>query len=290
MKSGDATTNPSTGPDQYDNLLGIGSGKYGMTMETSAALGTVTQLLSSGQYSSVKLGVGPFPIYSSSVQGGIEPGGSGVYISDKVPPLDQAAAWTYLSYLLNTQSVATWAAGTGYIPVRKSSTQTATIQHLWATEPGYKVAYNEINNGVNTPATSGSVIGPYADVRTDVLNAEISMFTGGVSAANAVKTAQSNVNNTIVELQQPPRGGVGEAQPPGSGRAQLLTRAERRDELLDQRDQSAAGDSEDDAREERLVAVVLGHAGIHGRKRRARCRMGSSTTASVAVAAWSTAT
>ena len=197
VRSGDATTNPSTGPDQYDNLLGIGSGKYGMTIETSAALGTVTQLLSGGQYANVKLGIGPFPIYSSSVRGGIEPGGSGVYISDKVPALQQAAAWQYLSYLCNTQSQATWAAGTGYIPVRKSSAQTATVQHLWATEPGYKVAYNQINNGVNSPATSGSVIGPYADVRIDVLNAEISMYTQGVKPAAAVKTAESNVNSTI---------------------------------------------------------------------------------------------
>jgi sn-glycerol 3-phosphate transport system substrate-binding protein len=197
VKSGDAITNPSSGPDQYDNLYGIGSGKYGMTIETSAALGTVSQLLSGGQYSNVKLGVGPFPVYSSSVKGGIEPGGSGVYISNKVPAIEQAAAWTYLSYICNTQSMATWAAGTGYIPVRKSSTQTATVQHLWATEPGYKVAYDEINNGLNSPATSGSVIGPYADVRTDVLNAEISMYTGGVSPSTAVKTAQSDVNNTI---------------------------------------------------------------------------------------------
>ena len=64
-----------------------------------------------------------------------------------------------------------------------ASAQTATVQHLWATSPGYKVAYNEINNGANTPATSGSVIGPYADVRNDVLNAEISMYTGGVKPA-----------------------------------------------------------------------------------------------------------
>jgi sn-glycerol 3-phosphate transport system substrate-binding protein len=131
------------------------------------------------------------------VQGGIEPGGSGVYISNKASPLHQAAAWQYIAYLCNTQSQATWAAGTGYIPVRKSSSQTATVQHLWVTNPGYKVAYNEINNGVNSPATSGSVIGPYAEVRTDVLNAEISMYTGGVSPTNAVKAAQANVNNTI---------------------------------------------------------------------------------------------
>ena len=197
VRSGDATTNPSTGPDAFDNLLGIGSGKYGMTIETSAALGTVTKLLGQGQYSNVKLGIGPFPVYSASVKGGIEPGGSGVYISNKVPALEQAAGWTFVSYLMNTQSVATWAAGTGYIPVRKSSTQTATVQHLWATAPGYKVAYNQINNGVNSPATSGSVIGPYAEVRTDVLNAEISMYTQGVSATKAVNSAQANVDQTI---------------------------------------------------------------------------------------------
>ncbi len=197
VTSGDATTNPSSGPDEYDNLLGIGSGKYGMTIETSAALGTVTQLLAGGQYSNVKLGIGPFPVYSSSVKGGIEPGGSGVYISDKVPAIDQAAAWMYLSYLCNTQSQATWAAGTGYIPVRKSSASTATVQHLWTTSPGYKVAYNEINNGVNDAATQGSVIGPYEDVRTDIVNAEISMYTQGVSPSKAVSTAESNVNQTI---------------------------------------------------------------------------------------------
>jgi sn-glycerol 3-phosphate transport system substrate-binding protein len=197
VTSGAATTNPSSGPDAYDNLLGIGSGKYGMTIETSAALGTVTKLLGSGQYSSVKLGVGAFPVYSASVRGGVEPGGSGVYISNKVPAIEQAAAWQYLSYLCSTQSQATWAAGTGYIPVRKSSTQTATVQHLWATNPGYKVAYNEINNGANTPATSGSVIGPYAQVRTNILNAEISMYTGGVSPSKAVRSAEQNVNSTI---------------------------------------------------------------------------------------------
>jgi sn-glycerol 3-phosphate transport system substrate-binding protein len=197
VTSGDATTNPSTGPDAYDNLLGLGSGKYGMTIETSAALGAVTQIAGGGKYASVKLGEGPFPVFSASMQGGIEPGGSGVYISKKVPALDQAASWQYLSYLMSTQSQATWAAGTGYIPVRKSSAQTATVQHLWATDPGYKVAYNEVSGGVNTPATTGSIIGPYADVRTDVLNAEVSMYTQGVKPAAAIKTAEQNVNNTI---------------------------------------------------------------------------------------------
>jgi len=202
VKSGDATTNPSSGPNAFDNLLGIGSGKYGMTIDTSAALGTITQLLTGGSYPNVKLGIGPFPVLSSSIRGGIEPGGSGVYISDKVPAVDQAAAWTFVQYLDNTQSQATWAAGTGYIPVRQSSAQTSTIQHLWATDPGYKVAYTQLVNGVNDPASSGSVIGPYPDVRTDVLTAEENMFVTSTSPATALSRAQTAANTTLSQYNQ----------------------------------------------------------------------------------------
>ena len=46
-------------------------------------------------------------------------------------------------------------------------------------------------------ATSGSVIGPYADVRTDVLNAGISMYTQGVSPSAAVNAAAQSVNSSI---------------------------------------------------------------------------------------------
>ena len=45
-------------------------------------------------------------------------------------------------------------------------------------------------------------------MRTDVLNAEISMYTQGVSPAKAVTTAESNVNQHHLELQQPARGRV----------------------------------------------------------------------------------
>jgi sn-glycerol 3-phosphate transport system substrate-binding protein len=202
VRSGDATTNPSSGPDEFDNLLGIGSGKYGMTIDSSADLGTVELALGKGQYPNVKIGIGAFPALSASIKGGIEPGGSGVYISSKVPALDQAASWVYLSYLCNTQSQATWAAGTGYIPVRKSSAATTTVQQLWTTDPGYKVAYDEINDGVNDVATSGSVIGPYDDVRIDVLNAEESMYTAGVSPAKALANAAKAANATIATYNQ----------------------------------------------------------------------------------------
>ncbi len=202
VRSGLAVTNPSTGPDDYDNLLGVGDGKYGMTIDTSAALGTIEQLLASGKYPGVKLGVGPFPALSSSISGGVEPGGSALYISAKSTPIQRAAAWKYITYLDNTQSQATWAAGTGYIPVRLSSTKTQTIVNLWKKSPGFEVAYRQLLSGVNTPATSGAVIGDYVAVRAAELSAEESMYVDGVSPKNALGAAEKNINALLSSYNQ----------------------------------------------------------------------------------------
>jgi sn-glycerol 3-phosphate transport system substrate-binding protein len=207
VNSGAATTNPATGPDVFDNLLGIGSGKYGMTIDTTADLGTITSVLSTGKYPNVTLGVWPFPVVSARIRGGIEPGGSGVWISNKVPAVEQAAAWQFIAYLDSPAAQATWAIGTGYIPIRKSAAQSAQVQQFWAANPGYEVAYNQLLKGATTPATAGAVIGAYADVNTDIINAEISMFTNGVSPRKALANAASSADATIAAYNQ--RLGVG---------------------------------------------------------------------------------
>jgi sn-glycerol 3-phosphate transport system substrate-binding protein len=197
VKSGDATTNLATGPSEYDNLLGIGSGKYGMTIDTTAVLGTVEAVLATGKYPNVQLGVAPFPVYSTKVHGGIEVGGSALYICSRQPAVDEAASWDYISYLDSTASQASWAKGTGYIPIRRSSTKTAAVQALWNGNPGYKVAYEQLVGGANTLAADGAVIGPYTEVRTAELDAEESMFQGGVPPTTALAHATSQIDQAM---------------------------------------------------------------------------------------------
>jgi ABC-type glycerol-3-phosphate transport system substrate-binding protein len=55
----------STSFTAFDNLLAIGSGIAPITIDTSASLGTIIQVLSGGEYPNVKLGVGPIPSPSS---------------------------------------------------------------------------------------------------------------------------------------------------------------------------------------------------------------------------------
>ncbi len=202
VRSGDAVTNLATGPTGFDNLVAIGAGQSGMTIDTPAVLGTVTALLATGKFPNVQLGVAPFPVFSTKVKGGIEPGGSALYISNRVPKVQQAAAWQYITFLDSTTSQATWAAGTGYIPIRTSSTETATVQKLWQTQPGYKVAYEQLLHGLRSNATAGAAIGPYPQVRQAELTTEESMFQQGVSPTKAVATAASKIDRVLARYNQ----------------------------------------------------------------------------------------
>ena len=207
VRSGDAATNSPQGASQYDNLLGVGSGKYSMTIDTSAALGTIQQVLGSGQYPNVKLGVSAFPKLAADSNGGVEPGGSALWISKRSSAAKQAAAWEFIAFLDSTASQATWSAGTGYIPLRTSSAQSALIQDLWARNPGFKVAYEQLTGGRTSHATAGAALGPFDDVRTAVANAEASMFVHGVAPATAIANASSAADTLIKNYNR--RLGVG---------------------------------------------------------------------------------
>ena len=195
VHSGLAITNAATGPSAFDNLLAIRSHDAGMTIDTSAALGTISQVLASGQGGGVSLGVAPMP--GPVGQGGVLVGGAALYISRKSAPEKQEAAWVLAKFLDQPDSQADFAAGTGYIPIRKSSVTLPAIQKLWATNPGYKVAYDQLVQGIENSATAGPVIGDYQGVRDVVLAAEQSMFTSGLTPAAALAKAQADATAKI---------------------------------------------------------------------------------------------
>jgi sn-glycerol 3-phosphate transport system substrate-binding protein len=196
VQQGLARTNPTEGPSAFDNLLGIGNGNFGMTIDTSAALGTIQQVLSSGQYPDVELGVAPMP--GPKGKGGVLVGGAANYIVKKSSPEKQAAAWLFAKFLNEPESQADWAVGTGYVPIRQSAANLPQVQQLWAATPGFKVAYDQLVSGIANTATAGPVIGDYQGVRDVVLDSEQQMFNG-MSPSAALKLAKQNANSKIEE-------------------------------------------------------------------------------------------
>ena len=84
---------------------------------------------------------------------------------NKSAPAKQAAAWQFLKFLDDAGEQATWAVGTGYVPIRKTRRRARTMKDYWAKNPGYKVAYDQLLSGPDSIATAGSVIGPNIEVQ-----------------------------------------------------------------------------------------------------------------------------
>lgn len=207
-KDGSVQTNSVQGAGRYDNLLGTGSGKFSMTIDTSAALGTIEQLLATGQYPNVEVGVAPLPrVFAKPGKGGVQPAGNGLWISKRSTPAKQAAAWQYIAYLISATTQADWSAATGYIPLRKSAASSSTIQALWQKEPGFKVPYTQLTTGTSDYATAGVVVGPAEDVSTAIQNAEASLFVRNANPKTALTGATGSATKIIEAYNK--RLGVG---------------------------------------------------------------------------------
>jgi sn-glycerol 3-phosphate transport system substrate-binding protein len=195
VDSGLARTNPDDGPNGFDNLFGIRSKVNGMTIDTSAALGQISVVLQSGEGGGVQLGVGPMP--GPSGTGGVLVGGGALYMSKKSSPEKIAATWKFVKFLVQGDTQATFAAGTGYVPIAKSAAQEKVLQDQWQKEPGYRVAYDQMLAGKDDDQTAGPVIGDYAGVRGVVRDAETKMLAEGTAPAAALEQAQRDATAAI---------------------------------------------------------------------------------------------
>jgi sn-glycerol 3-phosphate transport system substrate-binding protein len=190
----------ATSGTTYDNLFATGNRIAPMSFDTSAAIGTILGVLNT--YPKVKLGIGPLPS-TSAPGGGVFVGGAAMFMVSKSPPERQDAAWQFIKYLTAPEQQATWAVGTGYIPIRKSATTIASLVSAWESQPGYRVAYDQILSSPKDTATAGAVIGAFAQVSSAINDAITSLGSGAkpdpalAQAAGAADQAISAYNDRV---------------------------------------------------------------------------------------------
>jgi sn-glycerol 3-phosphate transport system substrate-binding protein len=192
-----ASTNPNDGPSAFDNLIAICKGTSAMTIDTSAALGTAYAVLASGDCD-VPVDVGVAPLPGGDGSGGVLVGGAANYLAKKDgSPEKLAAAWEFAKFLASPESQATWAAGTGYIPVSQGATDLPAIQEVWKSKPGYKVAYEQLINGETNTATAGPVLGAYVEVRDSIDSALDAILVSDGTVEDALGRAKQEADEAI---------------------------------------------------------------------------------------------
>lgn len=168
-----------------------------MTIGTSAALGTVIQVLGSGTFAGLTpedIGVGPMP--GPSDVPGAQVGGASLWIVADKDAAVTAGAWDYVTHLTSAQSQSSWAAGTGYVPVRVDALDLDPIKTTYADDPRFRVPYDQLQARADDITANAPVLGPQREVRVITARA-VAAIIGGADVQSTLSAAVADANAAI---------------------------------------------------------------------------------------------
>jgi len=162
-----------------------------MTIHTSAALGSVLDILKGGQFPTIgsdDVGIGPMP-GPGGAKGALI-GGASMWITNSGDPERIAASWDYISYLVGAQQQSDWSAATGYIVIRQDANDLDPLKSLLNADPRFAVAGQQLATLPPGPASSGPIIGPLREVRTVTAQGIAAIFGGADVQTTLTATAK----------------------------------------------------------------------------------------------------
>lgn len=176
-----------------------------MTLYTSAGVASVINVLAGGLvagFGPEQLGIGRLPS-----DGGVTVGGASLWLVADQPDEVIAASWDYIQYLISAETQSAWAVGTGYVPINEDAIEIAPLADTYASDPRFRVAYDQLVAGETNPATAGPVLGPMRQVRGTTAAALQAVLSNGADPAQALADAAEDSDALIADYAQ--RTGTG---------------------------------------------------------------------------------
>ena len=186
--------------DDAEHFIALALGQAAMTIDTTAALRSV--LIGARDFPDVQVEVGPMPSIGSR-DGGVLVGGAALWLDAETSDEQRAAAWDFMTWLNEPEQQATWHAGTGYVPIRQSAIELPAVSDLWADEPEFRTAYDQLVAGVESSATAGPVIGNHAQLRERAMvPAFEQMYLNAMPPEMALQQAVAEANAIIADYNR----------------------------------------------------------------------------------------
>lgn len=184
-----------------DNFLKLADAAQpaAMTLGTSAALGTVIDVIDGGLIQGITgedIGIGPLPGPSGVPTALV--GGAALYIVAEHGDETAAAAWDFITFLVSPESQSEWAVQTGYVPVRTDALDVEPVASVYVDDPRFRVAYDQLIGSPDEPALQGPILGPQRDVRVVTARAVAEILDGG-DVQTALTNAATQANALIAE-------------------------------------------------------------------------------------------
>jgi sn-glycerol 3-phosphate transport system substrate-binding protein len=126
-------------------------------------------------------------------------GGASVWLLDGLSPEVEDGALTFLIFLSNTENAASWHQATGYLPIRQSSVELLESQGWFEENPNFYTASDQINNSTVTVATSGALLGTFAETRNLVTQAMEDLMLQGGDPAEVLTAAKAEADSLLAD-------------------------------------------------------------------------------------------
>ena len=190
-----------TGTDGNEALSAFDAGKVAMMFNSSGAAAQVRQ---SAGFTWEAL---PYPISGPKATSGPIIGGASLWVSRVGhSAAEQEASWQFISYLDSAANQATFSQATGYVPINTGTPSLASYQSVLTAHPELKTALTQLESSPAVAPTAGCLSGALPTVRTDIVSALQSAFSGSQSLDAAMSGAQtkadSDVKNYLQQVSQ----------------------------------------------------------------------------------------
>ena len=106
----------------------------------------------------------------------------------------QAGAWAFQKFLLKSENAAQWAKASGYVPVTKSASNSATFKAYLEKNTQYKAAVSAVSQSFASTVFAG-----YTDDRNDLMSTVDSTLTKNVSGETAFDNLQKQTDKILEE-------------------------------------------------------------------------------------------
>jgi len=192
--------NVGRNPSGADNYLAVASGRAAMTFGFAGALRSVVNALEKG-VEGVEIGVGPVPGFADGT-GSTLLLPHGLWILNLRPQEEQEAAWKFIKWFLEPEQQAEWFAGSGQLPVSRSSVELPAAQEVLAQYPFFETALRLYLGVPANPASLGAILGPFPEVREAIQDGVEEMLVGGKDPIKALDDAAERANQAIEKYNE----------------------------------------------------------------------------------------
>jgi len=192
--------NVGRNPSGADNYLAVATHRAAMTFGYAGALRSVVNALEKG-VEGVEIGVGAVPGFADG-KGSTLLLGHGLWIFNLRPKEEQEAAWQFIKWFLEPEQQAEWFAGSGLLPVSRSSVELPAAQEVLAQYPTFETALNLYLGVPVNPASLGVILGPFPEVRKAIEDGIDEMLVGGKDPTDALKDAADNAEEAIKKYNE----------------------------------------------------------------------------------------